>query len=197
MAKGKAFIWPEEVIDFMRNNYKGVSSKELSHRIYMNFGIYYPKESVALKRKKLGIVSGDSGHFQKGHKPHNKGKKGVCHPKCKETWFEKGHIPLNYKPVGSERINADGYIEVKTADPNKWELKHRFIWRMSGRELPKGTALIFLNGNKLDVRIENLKLVSRNELLVMNKNKLFYSEKELTETGNTIAKLIIATTKSR
>ena len=47
------------------------------------------------------------------------GKKGICADGCERTWFKKGHIPANYRPVGSERVNADGYIEVKVADPNK------------------------------------------------------------------------------
>lgn len=53
--------------------------------------------------------------------------------KARKTMFRKGNIPANHKPIGYERINADGYIEVKVAEPNKFRLKHRWFGkRISG-----------------------------------------------------------------
>ncbi len=49
--------------------------------------------------------------------------KGIVFKGSEKGWFEKGHISKNHKPIGSERINVAGYIEIKTAEPNKWELR--------------------------------------------------------------------------
>lgn len=74
------------------------------------------------------------GFFPKGHQPTNKGRKQTEYmsdaqiEKTKATRFKKGCIPKNHKEVGYERITRDGYIEVKTAEPNVFELKHRLVW---------------------------------------------------------------------
>ena len=82
------------------------------------------------------------GFFPKGNQPMNKGRKqteymsDVQIEKTKATRFKKGNIPGNHKPVGYERITKDGYIEVKTAEPNVFELKHRLIWAEHNGEIP-------------------------------------------------------------
>ena len=64
--------------------------------------------------------------------------------KTKATRFKKGHVPKNHKPVGYERITRDGYIEVKTAEPNVFELKHRLVCPISGRcSVPNQTKRSF------------------------------------------------------
>lgn len=96
--------------------------------------------------------------------PPNKGKKGICAAGCERTWFQKGHIPANYRPVGSERVNADGYIEVKVADPNKWKLKHRVVWESVNGKIPKGSIIIFRDNDKSNTDIDNLLLIKRGHM---------------------------------
>ena len=57
-------------------------------------------------------------------------------------------------------------------------------------------AIIFLDGNSQNVELSNLKLVSRKELLIMNRQKLFGATSELTEAGINIAKLYDAKYKA-
>lgn len=110
--------------------------------------------------------------FKKGHVPTNKGLKGY-HPNSnkqaierqKKTQFTKGHIPHNHKPVGSERISRDGYLEVKVAEPRRWELKHRIVWRQHYGNIPHGYNIQFKDGNRMNVTIENLYMISRSEQL--------------------------------
>ena len=85
--------------------------------------------------------------------------------KTKSTRFKKGHIPKNHKPVGYERITRDGYIEVKTAEPNVFELKHRLVWIEHNGEIPPGYNIQFKDGNRQNVSIENLYMISRSEQL--------------------------------
>ena len=105
-------------------------------------------------------------------------------------YFKKGTIPPQYRPVGSERIAKDGYIEIKVEDPNKWELKHRFIYKQHYGEIPKGHNVIFADRNIQNFDINNLVLVSKAEMLILNNNKLIFEDKELTKVGVNIAKVI-------
>lgn len=103
--------------------------------------------------------------FQKGHVPQNKGKKlsPEFYEKAKPTMFKQGHTPFNHREVGSERVNVDGYIEIKVAEPNKWKLKHRVIWESHNGKIPTGHNIQFKNHNTQDCRIENLYLISKAE----------------------------------
>ena len=105
--------------------------------------------------------------FGKGHVPANKGKRMPedVYAKVAPTMFRKGNVPRNHRPVGSERVNADGYVEVKVAEPNKWRMKHRVVWEETIGPIPEGYNIQFRNRNRQDVRIENLYLISRAEQL--------------------------------
>ena len=55
-------------------------------------------------------------------------------------------------------------------------------------QIPKGHVLIFGDGNKLNVSLDNLNfLVSRQQLLVLNRYNLIQNDADLTRTGIIIA----------
>ena len=91
--------------------------------------------AIQNRKNKLGLkCSYNAGCFKKGNVPFNKGKKWADYVSKKgqensrKTTFKKGNIPHNHRPVGSERITKDGYTEIKIKEPNKWQLKHRYIY---------------------------------------------------------------------
>ncbi len=104
-------------------------------------------------------------HFVKGNVPWNKGIKGwQAGGKSVLTRFKKGNIPHQTRELGSRRLTKDGYIEVKTK--NGFELLHRVIWRENGgRPVLKSEALIFVDGNKENCTLENLRIESRRSML--------------------------------
>jgi hypothetical protein len=104
-----------------------------------------------------------------------------------ETQFKKGNRPHNYKPVGTERVNGEGYVDVKIADPNKWRSKHILIWEKENGPVPKGHVIIFGDGNRLNLELDNLILVSRKQLAILNKNNLIQKDADLTRTGIIVA----------
>ena len=108
--------------------------------------------------------------------------------KVKPTLFKKGHT-TNSRPVGSERIDKDGYIQVKVGLPDKWKLKHIHVWETHNGKLPKNHCVIFLDGNIRNYDIDNLTIISRAENLYLNNNKLRFNDKELTQSAVNIAKL--------
>lgn len=103
--------------------------------------------------------------FKKGMVPYNKGKKmsPELYTKCAATMFKKGQTPVNHRPVGSERVSVDGYVEVKVAEPNKWRLKHRVVWEEAHGSIPPGHNIQFRDGNRQNLSLDNLYMISRAE----------------------------------
>lgn len=180
-------IWSNEEREYLEMITPGHHYSEIQQLMIKKFKIDYSVNQIknAIARYKLN--TGFNGRFEKGNIPANKGVKGACSEGCKKTWFKKGQMPANHKPVGSERTNVDGYVEIKIREPNKWDLKHRVIYRKEKGEIPKGYSVIFGDRNRANFDIDNLILVSRQQLIIMNKNKLIKSNTELTKTGLLIA----------
>lgn len=122
-----------------------------------------PEKKARAGRIGAGHPDSVASRFSKGHESHNKGKKvsPELYEKMRGTMFRKGHIPVNHRPVGSERVNVDGYVEVKVAEPGRWRLKHRVVWEKVNGKIPDGYNVQFRNGDTQDCRLENLYLISR------------------------------------
>ncbi len=52
--------------------------------------------------------------------------------------------------------------------PRDWVSVHVLIWEEAYGKLPPGWIVIFINGNKRDVRRDNLAIVTRTELMRLN-----------------------------
>ena len=178
-------LTPEQA-EFVKENVKGVSNADLAQMVNERFGLNLTAKQMNTYKKNHKLKSGLDGRFKPGSVPHNKGKNiGGYEP----TQFKKGHKPANHRPVGSERVNVDGYVELKIAEPNKWILKHKHIWQLENGPMPKGHAIIFGDGDKRNFDIDNLLLVTRKQLLIMNQQRLIQNSAELTKTGVIIADL--------
>lgn len=137
---------------------------------------------------------GNSGSFKIGHVPWNKGLKGCFG--ARKTSFKKGNLPHNTRAMYSERLSKEGYIEIKVGI-NKWISKHRYIWEQHyKRKVPKGKVVIFLDGNNRNFEIENLKLISRGALLILNNRyKHITKARELMNSCVDLSELIISLKK--
>ena len=187
--------WTDEVIQFMIENYQGKDNIELAELLNKRFNLNTNGDRVSnvkanLKRRKgINLNTGiNKGCIKKGNVPFNKGKKGLTG--ANKTSFKKGHVPANYRKVGSERITVDGFVEIKVSNPNRWVIKARLIYEKYYGKIPKNHVIIYLDGNKQNLDINNLKAISRKEHLIMNHNNLRYNNKELTETSLNLAKLM-------
>ena len=183
---------------FILDNYKGRYNQELADLFNQKFNTNITSRTIKSYKANNKLNSGLSGKFRKGQAPHNKGKKmpKEVYEKVKHTMFAKGNVPPNHRPVGSERISKDGYIEVKVAEPNKWRLKQRVVYEEAKGKIPEGCPIIFLDGNKRNFDIDNLRCVTRSELLYLNCNGLNNSN-EITETGILMARLDRAKNKKK
>lgn len=183
------FYSPEE-LEWLKTNVSGRPWKVVTEMFneYFNVDITYKNLSSAAKR--YGIKNGVNAQFPKGQVPFNKGMKGVNFG-GKETQFKTGNKPHNYKPVGTERINGDGYVDIKVADPKKWKGKHVVVWEQANGPVPRGHAVIFGDGNRRNFEVDNLILVSRKQLAILNQRGLIRDNTDLTKTGVVIADLYL------
>lgn len=135
-------------------------------------------ESPAACRLRRGDHVGRATQFQKGQVPPNKGlrRPGWGPGRMKTTQFRKGvrqgvAVRL-YKPIGTERVSKDGYLERKIHDglplQSRWRAVHLLVWEAAHGPVPKGFAVCFINGDKRDIRLENLTLISRRDLMRRN-----------------------------
>lgn len=179
-------IWTKEEINILLRDYQdpNIFTADIAKRLDRTLSQVYNKAQTMglkapLERMRLAGKLGTNHpnavahRFKKGSIPPNKGKKmsPEIYEKVKETMFKKGNSPVNHREVGSERINVDGYIEIKVAEPNRWRLKHRLIWEQHNGIIPEGCNVQFKNHNTLDCRIENLYLISKSEQM-RNENSL-------------------------
>lgn len=109
----------------------------------------------------------------------------------KDYHYSKVRKMSNEKPLYSERIKDDGMIQVKIA-PRKWEYKQRYIYsQYYGVELTDDDYIIFLDQDRTNFDIKNLKRVSRRESSIVANQKMFSKNPIATETGIQVAKLMI------
>lgn len=119
-------------------------------------------------RKRKGWKTGRTGQFERGQVPANKGVKcapgaGGRHPNAMATQFRKGSLSgraaARYKPVGTERISDDGYLERKIHDglprQSRWRMVHLLEWEALNGPLPEGHCLKCLDGDKLNTAPAN------------------------------------------
>jgi hypothetical protein len=118
--------------------------------------------------------------FTKGQVPANKGlrRPGWTRGRMKETQFRKGErrgvaVKL-YKPIGTERVSKDGYLERKIHDglplQSRWRTVQRIRWEALNGPMPKGHALKCLDGNKQNTDPSNWALIPRGLLPRLNGN---------------------------
>ena len=188
-AKGKKqYKWTNKEIDYLKSIEKGKTYLEIKTLMSNKFEYDFSIGQLRGIIERNGIRTGLDSSFKKGHTPWNKGTKGVM--KANKGSFKKGVMPIQFTHVGSERVNRDGYVEIKTKNPSTWELKHRYIYKKHYGEIPKGYNVIFADTNKTNFNIDNLILVSKSEMSILNGNKLIYEDKELTKVGVNIAKVL-------
>ncbi|MGS4945560.1 HNH endonuclease signature motif containing protein [Meridianimarinicoccus sp. RP-17] len=116
-----------------------------------------------------GWKTGRTGRIEPGATPHNKGVKGWRAPGSEKGWFRKGErrgkANRLYKPIGTERVNRDGYLERKVNDDMplqaRWRAVHLIEWERVNGPVPDGHCLKCLDGDKSNTDPSNWALVPR------------------------------------
>lgn len=167
-------LFTEDQEQFVRDNYVTLGVKEISLLLKDRFKINKTPEQIKTYVQNHDIKSGRTGCFPKGHKSWNKGTKGLT--SANSGSFTRGHAPLNLKPLGTERIcSKDGFVLMKVAErdpytgfPTRYKNKHVYLWEQENGPVPEGFVVAFIDSDKTNCEPDNLMLISRAELLILN-----------------------------
>ena len=171
--------WHWTQIDTIRTHYPHRTAYQIGAILGLPEGVIYRK-AIQMKLKKApGYYQSDAykrcmskegkGCFKPGQIPPNKGKtmSDEVRAKCSVSWFKKGNEPHNTKHDGYERISKDGYRE-RRVSKGRFKLVHRIVWEEANGAIPDGFAVVFRDSNKLNCALENLELISREQLMLRN-----------------------------
>ncbi|KKN36014.1 hypothetical protein LCGC14_0777910 [marine sediment metagenome] len=192
-------IFNPEQAQFLKNNYGGRSIAETTVLFNGRFGTDRTLQQIKTFVRNRGITSGRTGFFVKGHTSWNKGTKGLT--SRNKTSFNKGNVPPNRKPLGTERIcPKDGFIQIKISEknpytgfPTRYKHKHVHIWEQTNGPVPKGMVVAFIDGDKTRCELDNLMLISRAELLNLNQHGYKDTPAELKPSVLALSKLQVKT----
>jgi hypothetical protein len=128
-----------------------------------------------------GWKTGRDGRIKKGTEAWNAGMKmppgkGGNHPNARKTHFKpgvrQGIATKLYKPVGTERVSKDGYLERKIHDglplQSRWRAVHLLRWEEQNGKLPKGMCLKCLDGDLRNTDPANWIAIPRGMLPFLN-----------------------------
>lgn len=195
--KGYSPIYPAGLEDFVRANAEGRTTEELAQTINEKFGEgTITPEQVRNYKKNRKIRSGLDCTFKKGRVSERKGISCEMPLGAVKYQFKKGNKPHNLKELKEISKTTGGYLIIKVKETGtqreRWQSLHRYLWEMERGEIPPGKMLTFLDGNKENVSLENLALIDNEINLELQRRKLRAPDKEITESGITVAKLSIA-----
>lgn len=182
-------VFSKEERSFFKEFAFGHSYIEIKEEFERRFEREISINQVRYCLKQNGVKTGKDTRFKKGHTPVNKGQKvsPEHYARSYPTMFKKGGLPPTVKPIGTEHLSKDGYITVKVDNGKRWRFKHVLVWEEHYGKIPKNHCLIFLDGNRSNCDISNLRCISRQILLIMNRNKMFKDDPKLNETMLNIA----------
>ncbi len=176
-------------VEFIMNNVNGLLNQDLTDLVNETFNLSITVKQMKSWKKNNKVNSGLKG--SEGMSPPNKGTKGVYNVGGSRTSFKKGQQAINYKSVGYERIDKDGYVLVKVQDDGpwhkRWRHKHKVLWEEAYGPIPKGHAIVFGDRDRKNLDLDNFVCVSRAQLAILNNFKLIQREADLTRTGVIIA----------
>ena len=150
-----------------------MSASEMSKGINDEFSLSTSPDEIKGWRARTKNPRPTPSRFQKGHTPFSKGKKWdeymspESQARSRMTTFKKGDTPHNTQPLGSISVMV-GYWVMKVSHTGnqhqKWKFLHRLLWEKEKGPIPKGMNVVFRNGDRNDIRMENLMLMDRKEM---------------------------------
>jgi hypothetical protein len=209
MTKSRNILGPRRLFsdaekELMRRNYANSLTSDLAkvlgipekkvHSLAKRLGL---KKSHEIKSELARVNMANPDHpgracqFKPGSVPSNKGKKmppGWSPGAMSQTQFKKGMKPHTWVPVGSYRINGEGYLDRKVNDlpgPNhiRWHPVHRLVWEEVHGPVPAGHLVVFKPGRRTakleEITLDAVECIDRTEL--MRRNTIHNNPPELAD----------------
>jgi hypothetical protein len=186
-------FWTEAEVELLRRNYASSPTADLAQVFGRSLNQVLAKAhslglhkdpaihaETARQRMADPNHGGRATQFKPGQAPANK---GIKHPpgwspgRIADGQFKRGNKPHTTLPVGSYRLDADGYLQIKVSDdpgsPSKrWHSVHRFVWEAANGPTPAGHVVVFKAGKQTTdlaaITLDAIELISRTELMRRN-----------------------------
>jgi len=144
--------WTDDMDKYLLDNYQNMFYSQLAEDMSDKFGIKLSMDSVFGRIRNLREKEG------------------------RTQIPKKPPVATNTKPIGTEIVNS-GYIWIKLSDipvndstknwRENWVTKHRYIWEQANGSIPEDHCIIFLDGNKQNCELSNLRCVPRSYVVRM------------------------------
>lgn len=157
--------------EFALLHYKGKSSDEFARCLNDKFGLTLTSKQMREWRSTRGLHNGLNGRYGEGRQSPN------------------------IKPIGYEAKNSKGITVVKIKN-GEFRAKHRMIWEGRYGEIPEDHHIVFLDGNKENLELDNLLMVSKEEFGKAILTIGLTEEKEVNKAVYGLAKLTTAIKKN-
>lgn len=190
-GKQAYMLFTAEQEQWIRENVKGKSNTEMAALINERYGMAITRKQIMGWKKNHHITSGLTGHFYSKENPVKDPHFMRGRPCTSKAKYKKGNRPHNAVPVGTEVKRDTEYWWVKVAEPNQWRQKHILLWEAANGPIPPGHCLKFLDGNRDNVCLENLQLITKRVNKIMNYHNLNFTEPEMTKTGILLAQVTV------
>jgi hypothetical protein len=135
------------------------------------WGLNLTRSQVKAYLKNHRILSGRTGWLTGANDPRSYTGPRKANSGC----FQSGRAPSearNYRPIGTLRLSKDGIWERKWTDEGpvhmRWRSEHSLIWEAEHGPVPDGHAVAFLDGDRENFDLRNLRCVPRGVLARMN-----------------------------
>lgn len=163
--------WSATEITLLRELYPDVPATDVAALLARPLaGVYHLAARLGLHKSAAFNVSDFSGrvkrgrqhpniaanYFKPGQTPWNKGLAFDSGGRSHQTRFQPGERPHTWVPLGSYRVNADGYIDRKISEQpgpasGRWESVHRLVWAAANGPIPAGHIVTFKPGRRTTV----------------------------------------------
>jgi hypothetical protein len=189
--------WTDADIEVVRARYADTNTASLAalldrpegsiYTVAYRLGLTKSPEYMREHHGKHAAEVGRATRFQPGQVSWNKGTHYQPGGRTAETQYKPGNRPHGWVPIGSYRINADGYLDRKVTDdgrgPRDWTAVHRLVWIEAHGQPPDGHVVVFRPGRRTTelaaITLDVLELVTRAEL--MRRNSIARFPKEVSD----------------
>jgi hypothetical protein len=183
--------WTKSQLATLRREYPNRQTKLIAEKIGHSVSSTYQKAlKLGLHKSAEYLASPASGRldgkigsahrFHKGQISWNRGMHWAAGGRSAETRFKPGQLNGRarqlLKPLGTMRVNADGYLEQKITNEGsggrRWKAVHRLVWEREHGPVPVGHVVVFKPGrratNPEEITLDAVELVTREELMQRN-----------------------------
>jgi len=186
----------DQMHEFIINNYQGRFTRDLTELVNHKFGTDINEKYMKSYKSRFKLWSGVRTQWGNGQTNVYKPQKGFIHPNAVATQFKKGGKPRNTLPIGTEIKRDDGLIWVKLNDlpgrhdlAGRWKQRARIVWEEVYGQLIKNQIVLHLDGDSTNDNIENLAVVTRSQLAVINRNHFICEDPNITKLGIQLAEV--------